>query len=369
MLSIFFKKIRFFFIIFFFTFLALGFITYLNYTNKLLQNDNHNSLLNYFKPRYQHYILVNNSFIDQFYSLTERIKYIYNSTDGLNQASKEPLYKLFLTKKHNTFIFDNDYYLFSLNESDDFRLCKISAKIIKNFLKENEVLFCNNTQYPYTHEIVIISSKKQINIKDLNDSFVKEYKNLYYKAFARIRQINPSIKKDGEIFLQLNSNAMSFNQNFLKIDLLKKKSFNNQKYEIIKFDVLLKDYEQFCITDLLICPDIIQFYQRPIYKKIINDDLELKNLLQYKIDIDLLANENLQKKKIAFGMKIINERYEIINNLLNTNFNDFSSEAIQHQLTKLKNNHLIIISILLFGFSFMISLVIFFIISVNKLYK
>jgi hypothetical protein len=63
-----------------------------------------------------------------------------------------------------------------------------------------------------------------------------------------------------------------------------------------------------------------------------------------------LFNNNLQKKIIydytIFEINLMNERYEIINNLLNTDLNNFSREAIQFQSTKQKTNHLFIISIL-----------------------
>ena len=46
--NIFFKEVRLFFVTFFFIFSTLGFITYLNYTDKLSPIDNHNSVLNFF---------------------------------------------------------------------------------------------------------------------------------------------------------------------------------------------------------------------------------------------------------------------------------------------------------------------------------
>jgi hypothetical protein len=311
MSNIFFRKVRLFFVIFFFIFSTLGFITYLNYTDKLSPIDNHNSVLNFFKPHYQHSISINNGFINEFDSLTERIKTIYVQTDGLNQASKTTLDKL-INSKINNFIFDNDYYFYPLpGETDNYRLCKVHAKIMKNFFKENKVVFCDIKIEIDTYNILIISNKKKINFEDMNNFFVDEYKRIHKQAFDKIRQINPNIKKDGEIFLQI-------------------------------------------IRDSKIASNISS--------QIFELDSESK-----------LFNNNLQKKIIydstIFAINLMNERYEIINNLLSTDLNNFSREAIQFQSTKQKTNHLFIISILLFGFSLMISFVITFIISANKLYK
>lgn len=391
MLNFFFRKVRLFLIILFLVFSSLSFITYLNYTGKLSSTDTHNSILNFFKPKYQHYILVNSSYLDKFLNLTKQIIVVYQKTPGLYESFKEniDLVKFNHQYAYNTFVFNENYYSYPLpGESEEYQLCKAHTKIIKKLFKENEKVFCNLLGEINTHNIVIVSNKKKINVEEINIFFINEYVNLYKRAFARVRQINPTIKKNAEIYLQIEKDsklsAIFFNltsevellkNNFLQINFEKNKllNINNEKYQIIKFNELLKDYDSFCKSQLPMCPKIIQFYQRPNYNKIINNDSELNSLIQYVIDIDFLPNQILTKKIISdtteFKMNLINERYKLINVLLNSDFNNFSRDAIQFQSVKIKNNHLILVCIILFAFSLMISFIIFFILSINELYR
>jgi len=164
----------------------------------------------------------------------------------------------------------------------------------------------------------------------------------------------------------------------LQINVEKSKllSVNNEKYPLITLEDLLKDYNSFCKAELstfTICQTIVQFYERPIYKKIINNNSEIDKFTQHVNDVVYSHNQNLVMKDIQsnyeFKRNLINDRYKIINNLLNSDLNNFSKEAIQFQLVEIKNNHLVLVSIMLLVFSLMISFVIFFLLSINRLYK
>lgn len=394
MLNIFFRKVRFFFIILFFVFSSLSFVTYLNYTHNLSSIDNDNSILNFFKPKYQHYILVNRSYIYKFQNLTRQINSVYRTTPGLSESfsNNSDLVKFDNPYLYNTFVFNEDYYYYSTpQESDASKLCKAHVQIIKNYFKQNEKLFCHNRREVDTYSIVIISNKNKINVEEINNLFVKEYVNLYKKAFAKILKINPEIKKNAELHIQaerdLYINSV-FSKLTLENDLLKKLilqinvekskllSVNNEKYPLITLEDLLKDYNSFCKAELStfpICQTIVQFYERPIYKKIINNNSEIDKFTQHLNDVVYSHNQNLVMKDIQsnyeFKRNLINDRYKIINNLLNSDLNNFSKEAIQFQLVEIKNNHLVLVSIMLLVFSLMISFVIFFLLSINRLYK
>lgn len=394
MLNIFFRKVRFFFIILFFVFSSLSFVTYLNYTHNLSSIDNDNSILNFFKPKYQHYILVNSSYIYKFQNLTRQINSVYRTNPGLSESfsNNSDLVKFDNPNLHNTFVFNEDYYYYSTpQESDASKLCKVHVQIIKKYFKQNEKLFCHNRREINTYSIVIISNKNKINVEEINNFFVQEYVNLYKKAFAKILKINPTIKKNAELHIQNKRDEylnLLFSKLTLENDLLKKLilqinvekskllSVNNEKYPLITLEDLLKDYNSFCKSELStfpLCQTIVQFYQRPIYKKIINNNSEIDKFSQYANDAVYSRNQNLVMKDIhsnyEFNINLINGRYKIVNNLLNSDLNNFSKEAIQFQLVEIKNNHLVLVSIMLLVFSLMISFVIFFLLSINRLYK
>jgi hypothetical protein len=395
MLNYFFRKIRLFLIILFFVISSLSFISYLNYTNKLSSIDNHNSILNFFKPKYQHYILVNRSYVYKFHNLTQQIINLYVTTPGLAESfNKKTIFfgKFDNPQLDNPFIFNEDYYSYSVPaDAEGYRLCKIHVKIIKNYFKQNEKLFCQKLKEIDTYSIIIISNKKKINVDEINNFFIKEYVNLYKKAFTKIRLINPTIKKNAELHAQaerdiyVNSvfSKLSLDNDLLKklilqinVERIKLLSVNNEKYQIITLEDLLKDYTSFCKSESLIlpiCQTIVQFYNRPIYKKIINNNLEIDKFAQYLNVVVYSQNPDLKKKDIqnTYELKInfINMRYKLINNLLNSDLNNFSMEAIQFQSVEIKNNHLVLVSIVLFVFSLMISFIIFFFLSINRLYK
>lgn len=292
MLNFFFRKVRLFLIILFFVFSSLSFISYLNYTHKLSSIDHHNSILDFFKPKYQHYILVNSIYTYKFQNLRRQITSLYVSTPGLLESFNQnnDLVNFGYPYLYNTFIFNEDYYFYSSpQETDPYKLCKVHVKIIKNYFKENEKLFCHKLKEIDTYSIIIISNKKKINVDEINNLFIKEYVNLYKKAFAKIRLINPTIKKNAELHAQAERD-MNIYLNSQNLDLKKK--------------------------------DIQTAYESKI--------------------------------------NLINERYKVINNLLNSDLNNFSMEAIQFQSVEIKNNHLVVLSIMLFVFSSMISFIIFF---------
>ena len=390
MLNIFFRKVRFFFIVLFFVFSSLSFVTYLNYTHKLSLIDNDNSILNFFKPKYRSYIVINESFLNDFHNLTQQINSLYIETPGLSESvNKNPDFVSFIYPyQHNTFIFNDNYYIYKIpGSTDKFNLCKVHVEIIKNFFEENKKIFCHQQEEIDTYSIIITSNKKQINVEDINNFFINEYKNIFKKAFARAKQFNPSLKKDAQMRHQFEADASitsSFaksaseikllKSNILKINIEKNNliNINNKKYQIIKFDDLLKDYNSFCMSQLPMCLKIIQFYQQHDYNKILNNDLELNKLVQYIVDVDLLLNQNLEKKIILettqFKINLVNERIKIIDDLLNSDFSNFSRNAIQLKKVDIHNNHLFFIFIILFSFSLMITFVIFFILFFNKQY-
>lgn len=305
MLNFFFRKVRLLLIILFFVFSSLSFITYLNYTGKLSSIDTHNSILNFFKPKYQHYILVNGSYIYKFHNLTQQIISVYRTAPGLSESFNDnnDLVKFGHPYPYNTFVFNEDYYYYSTSqESEAYKLCKVHLQIIKNYFKQNEKLFCHKRREIDTYSIVIISNKKKINVVEINNHFIKEYVNLYKKAFAKVRLINPIIKKNAELYIQVERDTY-----------------------------ITSVFGKSAIEQDLITKDIANTYE--------------------------------------FKINLINERYKVINNLLNSDLNNFSMEAIQFQSVEIKNNHLVLVSIMLFVFSLMISFVIFFLLSINRLYN
>jgi hypothetical protein len=394
MLNFFFRKVRLFLIILFFVFSSLSFITYLNYTGKLSSIDTHNSILNFFKPKYQYYILVNGSYIYKFHNLTQQIISVYRTTPGLSESfnNNNDLVKFGNPYPYNTFVFNEDYYYYSTSqESEAYKLCKVHLQIIKNYFKQNEKLFCHKRREIDTYSIVIISNKKKFNVAEINNLFIKEYVNLYKKAFAKVRLINPIIKKNAELYIQVERDThitSVFGKSALENDLLKKSFLqinvdkfklldaNNEKYQLTTFEDLLKDYVYFCASEFPTfptCLTLLQFYQKPIYKKIINNNSEIDKLIQHVNVVVYSRNQDLIMKDIVktyeFKINLINDRYKLINNLLNSDLNNFSMEAIQFQSVEIKNNHFVLVSIMLFVFSLMFSFIIFFLLSINRLYN